>query len=94
MGGERQRVDAEGGDVAVRPSGELHRIAEDVAARRMDKGGGLCDRLDDAGLIVRALQRQQDPPRPPAGGLEPVKIDPPVGAKRRDLDRGGGKSMP
>ena len=59
VGRQHERVGAERGDVAVDPPGHLHRVAEDEAARGMDERRRLGDRLDDARLVVRALQRQQ-----------------------------------
>ena len=77
----------------LHPPGQLHGVAEDEAARGMDQRRRLGDRLDDAGLVVCALQRQQRSPGPAAGGLEPVEIDASVGA-RAARSRAARKPMP
>ena len=53
----------------------------------MDQRRRLGDRLDDAGLVVCALQRQQHASGAAAGGLEPVEVEPAVGPQGRDLRR-------
>ena len=87
MGRQHERVGAERGDAAIHPPGHLHRVAEHESARRVDQRRRLGDRLDDAGLVVRALQREQRASRTAAGGLEPVEVDPAVGAQGRDFRR-------
>ena len=73
--------------LAIHSPGHLDRVAENEAARRVNQRRRFDDRLDDAGLVVCALQRQQRAPRTAAGGLEPVEVEPAVGPQRRDLRR-------
>ena len=87
VGRKHERVGAERGDAAIDPPGHLHRVAEDEAARRVNQRRRLGDRLNDAGLVVCALQRQERTPRTAAGGLEPVEVEPAVGPQGRDLRR-------
>ena len=57
VGGQHERVGAQRADVALDPPGHLHRVAKDEAMSGMDQGRCFRDRLDDAGLVVCALQR-------------------------------------
>ena len=89
---QRERVRPERRGVAGRPAGKLDGVAEHAAARGMGERRGLGDRLDHAGFIVCS------PAAPaacvPACGrrFDPVEVDPPVRAQRRDLHRGSGKT--
>src|SRR5208337_5289997 len=94
VGGESQRVGAERIDVEVHSSGKLHRVTEDAPSRGMDEPAGCGDRLNDASFVVCTLQRQQDLSGPATGGLEPIEINPSIGAQWRDLDRRSRKSVP
>ncbi len=93
VGRERQRIRAERRQAEVETPGQLDGVAKNEAARGVDDGRRLGDRLDHAGLVIRPLQREQRPAGPPAASREPVEIDPAVGDERRDLDRGGGKPV-
>ena len=75
VGRQHERVGAERGDVAVDPPGHLHRVAEEKTARGVNQRRRLGDRLDDARLVVRPLQRHEHASRAAARGLEPVEID-------------------
>ena len=76
---------------AIRPA-HLHRVAEQEAAGGVNQRRRLGDRLDDARLIVRALQRHERATGAPARGLEPVEIDASVRQQRRRFR--SGKTMP
>ena len=78
---QHEHVGAERGDIARHPPGHLHRVAEHEAVRGMDQRRGFRDRLDHAGLVICALQRQKRASGPAACGSSQSRSRRPSGSK-------------
>src|SRR5208283_812579 len=93
MGGERKGVGAERGGAERNAPRQLHGVAEQKSACRVNDRRGFGNRLDDPGFVVRALQGKQRPARSAASVGQPVEIDAPVGTKGRHFYRRERKAM-
>ncbi len=60
MSGDHQNIGVQISQIARNFTGSLDRIADKHTSGRVDKSGGLSDRLHDARLIIGCLQGQHN----------------------------------